>query len=59
MQKTKILLVFLISTLGYSTSYAQDELSKALIITSETHPSPAYLHLTNTITLEQQSQSIR
>ena len=25
MQKTKILLVFLVSTLGYSTSYAQDE----------------------------------
>lgn len=25
MQKTKILLVFLISTLGYSTSHAQDE----------------------------------
>ncbi len=25
MQKTKILLAFLISTFGYSTSYAQDE----------------------------------
>ena len=25
MKKTKILLVFLVSTLGYSTSYAQDE----------------------------------
>jgi hypothetical protein len=25
MQKTKILLVFLVSTFGYSTSYAQDE----------------------------------
>ncbi|MFA5923421.1 MAG: hypothetical protein WC856_19385 [Methylococcaceae bacterium] len=25
MKKTKILLIFLVSTLGYSTSYAQDE----------------------------------